>query len=155
MLFAEALALCLPFDEGFGIVTSQLERGDERYLRGNITALLFFQHGRTLDWIETVQDRVVHVTSDWGHLVACSRFTWIRARRWLEMGRPLSLMALDALYFCVSENERNTQSLITRRINPTLSDAPAAEVMAELQVNHGANDPAPEFVTKSGRFSGK
>ena len=37
------------------------------------------------------------MTDDWGRLAAQSRMSWPAARAWLERGRPLSLIALDAL----------------------------------------------------------
>ena len=36
------------------------------------------------------------MTGDWGRLAAESRMSWPAAQAWLEQGRPLSLIALDA-----------------------------------------------------------
>ena len=58
-------------------------------------ALAAFGDASVLDWIE---DNVPPlVTSDWGALAAVSDFSWERATAWLRSGRPISLVALDAL----------------------------------------------------------
>jgi cell wall assembly regulator SMI1 len=58
-------------------------------------ALGAFRDPSVLDWIE--QNVPALVTTDWGALAAVSSFTWSRATAWLRSGRPLSLVALDAL----------------------------------------------------------
>lgn len=75
--------------------------------------------------------RVVNISQTWGQLAASSHFTWERAEKWLEVGRPLSLIALDALIFCTTKNERLNQSLWMRELNPTLKDNIKIECIAE------------------------
>lgn len=58
-------------------------------------ALGAFRDPSVLNWIE--QNVPAVVTSHWGVLAAVSCFTWARATAWLRSGRPLSLVALDAL----------------------------------------------------------
>lgn len=58
-------------------------------------ALGAFRDPSVLNWIERNVPAVV--TSDWGALAAVSSFSWARATAWLRSGRPLSLVALDAL----------------------------------------------------------
>ena len=58
-------------------------------------ALGAFRDPSVLDWIE--QNVPAVVTSDWGALAAVSSFEWSRATAWLRTGRPLSLVALDAM----------------------------------------------------------
>jgi hypothetical protein len=38
-------------------------------------------------------------------VTVASQFTWARANKWLGMGRPLSLVALDALKNCAVTSE--------------------------------------------------
>jgi len=49
------------------------------------------------EWEESPPNRAV--TDDWAQLAAESRMSWERAKQWLEKGRPLSLIALDALIY--------------------------------------------------------
>ncbi|MBL0269402.1 MAG: hypothetical protein IPP99_12230 [Chitinophagaceae bacterium] len=75
-IFAEPIAKCLGFKEAFELITNEFEKGDNKYLSEKISALLYFQHEQTLDWIEKVSNRINNVSSEWGHLAACSKFTW-------------------------------------------------------------------------------
>lgn len=129
-IFAEPIVKCLDFQEAFELLTTELEKGDNKYLSENISALLYFQHEQTLDWIENVSNRISNVSSDWGQLAACSAFTWERANKWLAAGRPLSLIALDSLIYCTTVGERLNQSLWLRKINPGLIDDPGSEIIA-------------------------
>lgn len=88
-LLPSASARCLPRDEAFQRVLTEVERfHDPHYF----TALC---DPRTLDWIES------HLPSgtypDWGGTAALCGFSWDRALRWLQQGRPISHLALDAL----------------------------------------------------------
>ena len=42
-----------------------------------------------------------------GVLAASSKFDWERAKKWLSLGRPLSLVALDALDWCVCSGRKS------------------------------------------------
>jgi hypothetical protein len=53
---------------------------------------------RVLDWIE--QNAVSPVGYEWGTVVACNKPSWTRLAAWLDRGRPLSLIAIDALKNC-------------------------------------------------------
>jgi len=99
---ARASAFCLPCEEGFRRVTEVLERLPARELLQMVSVLTSFRTALTLDWLEThVQSPV---TATWGSVAACSQFTWARAVKWLDQGRPLSLVALDALQMCQSSD---------------------------------------------------
>jgi len=129
-IFAEPIAKCLGFDEAFEILTKELERGDDRFLSENVSALLYFQNDQTLDWIEKVSVRIKNISSSWGQLAASSQFTWDRANKWLTIGRPLSLVALDSLIYCTTNGERRNQSIWLRQLNPRLTDNPKPEIIA-------------------------
>lgn len=130
-VFAEPITKCLNFKEAFEILTKELESGDDKFLSKNVSALLYFQNEQTLDWIEKVSNRVKHISSDWGQLAASSQFTWNRANKWLTIGRPLSLIALDSLIYCTTSRERLNQSLWLRQLNPRLIDNPRSEIIAD------------------------
>lgn len=57
--------------------------------------LRYLASDKTLDWLEL--NICEPLTNNWGHLAAASDFSWERAIKWLSMGRPWSLIAIDAL----------------------------------------------------------
>ncbi|WP_299821627.1 hypothetical protein [uncultured Pontibacter sp.] len=142
-LFAEPIAKCIEFDKAFEIISRELENGDDRFLSENVSALLYFQSDKTLDWIEGVSSRIKNVSSAWGQLAASSQFSWDRANKWLAIGRPLSLVALDALIFCTTTGERLNQSLWLRNLQPKLVDNPKPETVAKRLQDYLQNDRVP------------
>jgi hypothetical protein len=101
---AFAASHCLPLEEAHQRVTLALSRMDpaERCVAKHVLEWLRTQ--RNLDWIE--QNASSPVDSSWGLLAASSDFDWERARKWLSQGRPLSLVALDALDWCVCSGRK-------------------------------------------------
>ena len=142
-IFAEPIVKCLDFDEAFEILTKELESGDNKFLSENVSALLYFQNDQTLDWIEKVSDRIKNISSSWGQLAASSQFTWDRANKWLTIGRPLSLVALDSLIYCTTNGERLNQSLWLRQLNPRLIDNPKPEIIANRLTEYLTIDSVP------------
>jgi hypothetical protein len=106
LIFAEAISKCFDFDEAFETLTNEIESKDDKNLSENISALLFLQSDKTLDWIEKVIHRTNNISANWGTLAATSKFSWVRADKWLSDGRPLSLVAIDALLFCTTTGNR-------------------------------------------------
>jgi hypothetical protein len=93
-----AAVRCLPPGEGFDRAVAAIEArppGHRPWL-----SLRWFRSERTLDVIEQYVERPV--TDMWGMLAAESGLSWERAARWLDLGRPLSLVALDGLYRCIA-----------------------------------------------------
>ncbi len=117
-------------DEAFMIITSELDKCEDIYLSEGIGALNFLRHKKTHGWIEDTAFRIKNVSNAWGHLAAASYFTWEVAQKWLDKGRPLSLIALDALLFCTTRGERLNQSPWMRQNRPTLVDNPKIDVVA-------------------------
>ncbi|GGH27492.1 hypothetical protein FAZ19_19035 [Sphingobacterium alkalisoli] len=142
-LFAEPIAKCVDFDDAFKILKTELESGDDKFLTENVSALLYFQSDKTLDWIEEVSERIKNISSSWGQLAASSQFTWERANNWLTIGRPLSLIALDSLIYCTTNGKRLNQSLWLRKLNPRLVDNPRPEVIANRLRNYLTVDSVP------------
>jgi hypothetical protein len=129
---AEATAACLPFDEGWRRVTHQLESWSHQ-----VQALAYFRSPLTLDWME--ENRIGASTDTWGRAAAVSHFTWSRARAWLEMGTPLSHIALAAIQAC-----QRHDTMLTRNFAPVLEEpAPVAEMLVVLN-HYSVRDPAPE-----------
>jgi hypothetical protein len=91
----------LPFEEGYSKVVQALMDVAPQELADRCFALAWFRSDKALDWLEEHTDYMVnnwgHVSDRWGKLAALSAFSWPPAERWLNGGRPLSLVALDTL----------------------------------------------------------
>jgi hypothetical protein len=122
MLFswAEAAAHCLPQPEGLNKTVDALRECSGKDLRERKGALSWFRSPTVLDWIENYAPRV-NVTEDWGQLAALSDLSWSRVERWLSRGRPLSLIALDALTIFIP---RTGQAPIVKMLEPRLKELP-------------------------------
>ncbi len=91
---SQASFACLPVGEGLSRVVAALQSEPDK-LSDRISVLSCFKDESALDAIETLIRSPV-VTS-WGRTAAACGLSWSRTLRWLEHGRPLSLVALDAL----------------------------------------------------------
>lgn len=116
--------------EAFQLMTAELEKCEDKYLSEFMGPLNFLKYEPTLDWIERNAKRNENITQAWGHLAASSNFTWERAKKWLDMGRPWSLIAIDAVKFCTTTGERLNQSPWMRELNPRLMDYPKLDSIA-------------------------
>lgn len=97
---AFAAVRCLPSEEAYGLVTDQLGRMDPKERLICKFVLGWFESRRALGWIE---DNIASpVDASWGALAARSQFDWETLVKWLEAGRLLSLVALDALGLCLT-----------------------------------------------------
>ncbi|MEM9078700.1 MAG: hypothetical protein AAGC43_16790 [Bacteroidota bacterium] len=117
-------------EKAFKLITAELEKCEDKYLSESMGILNFLKYEPTLDWIEKNAKRSINITEAWGHLAASSNFTWEIAQKWLDSGRPLSLIAIDAVYFCTTTNERLNQSPWMRELNPKLIDNPKLDIVA-------------------------
>ena len=98
---AHAASRCLPLEEGLVRVQSALEQRHGERFHHEATALAYFRDERVLDWLEREFTQAAQTVADsWGRLAAASQLSWPRVQKWLESGRPLSLIALDALIAC-------------------------------------------------------
>ncbi len=129
--------------EAFELITSELNECEDEYLTELMAPLNFLEYESVLDWIEQNANRTENITQDWGHLSASSNFSWKRAEKWLEMGRPLSLIALDATMFCTTKGERLNKSLWMRELNPKLTDNPKLDRIANGLKDYLKKDSVP------------
>lgn len=118
-------------DEAFEIISREVNFCDNKLINEYITALNQIRNEKVLDWIEKNIHRATNIGLNWGHLAASSLFNWHRADKWLTIGRPLSLVALDALSFCTTVDERLNQSPWMRQIKPKLTDNSKPEEIAK------------------------
>jgi len=140
---ALAVANCLPNDEGVSLILHELERVQPQDRPYACTALARFRSPKALKWIETFID--YPVTDDWGRLAAVSRFSWNTIVTWLKRGRPLSLVAIDALYFCV---KRDTK--ILKDCAPKLSEHDTVDNMIAALNQYAKTDPVPRVERRIG-----
>ncbi|HLP20361.1 MAG TPA: hypothetical protein VK174_08670 [Chitinophagales bacterium] len=143
LILAEAIVSCLEFDDAFEMLTKEIESRDEKYLRENLSALFYFEHEKTLGWIEKVIPGVQHMHNNWGILAAASQFSWQRAEKWLASGRLLSLIALDALVYCTINGWKANQALWFKNHPPQLIDRPAANIIAQTVNDYLQKDRVP------------
>jgi hypothetical protein len=91
---SRAAAACLPRGEALDLVVSAIGSTESR-IGDQIGCLSWFRHEAALDAIERLVQ--TPITGSWGRAAAACGLSWKRASRWLQAGRPLSLVALDAL----------------------------------------------------------
>lgn len=140
---AEATAACLPEEEGFPLVTGALEAMPEKERRQLFGALAHFRSTRSLDWIE---NHVSEPTVDaWGHLAAASNLSWPRVNKWMKAGRPLSLVAVDALLAIAKP-----RTLFLRRTRPVLVNPPAEQDLRNAIEGLIKADPAVRIMQRGG-----
>lgn len=130
-------------DKAFQIISAEIDACEDSYLNEYITPLNFIRSEKVLGWIERSTHRITNIGINWGHLAASSYFSWDRAEKWLEQGRPLSLIALDALVFCTTVDERLNQSPWMRQIQPKLIDNPRPEIVAARLQEYLRTDSVP------------
>ena len=142
--WAEAAAICLPSPEGLEKAIDALANCKGRQLDEGIGALSWFRSERVLDWIECNAPRS-NVTGQWGQIAALSNLTWERTEEWLALGRPLSLIALDALDQFI-HLPRHTQLVL--HLRPALRGGVNRETVLRALASQKLNDPAPRCVKK-------
>jgi len=117
---SEAAVYCLSPEEGFALITERLN-----YIEGNqlpITAFSCLHHFRSplvLNWIEK---KVTTFHESWGRLAALSKPTWSRMKVWLEQGRPLSLLALEAMVRCIPSSGKPVYKMEPKILQTNISE---------------------------------
>lgn len=134
---AQASAACLPYREGFDRVRAAVDALEPREQRSRMYALAYFHSPEVIGWIE--QHVFSPVTEDWGRVAAASQLDWATAERWLASGRPLSLVALDALAAIVDPRRPPRP----REPRARLHQPPDAAVLANALTAHAQRDPVP------------
>jgi hypothetical protein len=133
---AQASAACLPFREGFDKVRGILDAFEGAQKRDLMFVLSYFRSTEALDWIErSIFDPI---SDAWGSLAAASDLDWPRVEAWLGSGRPLSLVAIDALRAIV-----RPQSPLLQELSPVLRDRPSRATFATVLNDYMRKDPVP------------
>ena len=127
---------CLPIEEAFRTSSKiLLEQGfGKLFLR--FRSLAWLESPLTLDWIEAnVGENIV---DSWGMVAANSHFTWERAIKWINSGRPMSLVAIDAIVACYFKS-----SMQAMEIDSKLLNAPPKEEIIKVMQEYYLNDKVP------------
>lgn len=136
LALAVASASCLPLDEGFQRVVEKLEALPQKEMRTACSVLAYFRTEKTLDWLETHVGSPI--TDSWGKLAAMSHLSWKRVALWLDRGRPLSLVALDALKACARYD-----TPLLKKFTPKLLEPAMKETMIAKLKQYAVIDSAP------------
>ena len=142
--WAEAAAGCLPEHEGLHRTVKALCEVGESELRYQMMALVWFRSPIVLKWIETNAPRA-NITEEWGQLASLSQLNWTRVQSWLIRGRPLSLIALDALRELVP---RPRQAWIESYLNPKLEGCDDRSKIRDALQDYVSRDDAPRAVQR-------
>lgn len=138
---SEATANCLPAQEGLQLVLEKLEALNDK--EKNMYAASCLYHFRSPDvllWIEK-NCKVFH--DNWGRLTAVSFPTWETMKSWLNKGRPLSLVALDAMEACADEDRLP----IIAKYKPQILGTNITEIEPVL-INYLQHDAVPRVKNK-------
>lgn len=131
-----ATAACLPSDEGFPLSVEAIGQLSGRAKRDAMLSLSYFQSPAALDWIEANAEE--HATEEWGNLAASSGLAWPRVTGWLAKGRPLSLIAIDALLAIAEPRTHLLES-----IAPILLLPPRTDEFVSVLSNYIVRDDVP------------
>jgi hypothetical protein len=137
--YAPAFAVSLPPEEAFLLVANELALLAPVERRRETFSLARLRSPAALDWLEA--NVGAPLTWEWGALAAVSQLSWPRACAWLKAGRPMSLVALDALLDMRGPGPNRTPWM--NAVQPRLLAAPPeAEARAVLEA-YAAKDPVP------------
>jgi hypothetical protein len=132
-------AVCLDRQTAIDAAVMALAGVPPREREGQCRVLMQFREPHLLDWIE--QNVTDPLTAEWGDLAAASGLDWERAASWLARGRPLSLVALDALVAC--SGPWPNQSLLIQRTPLRLVHPAAPDQVATVLRSYAGRDKAP------------
>lgn len=133
--WAAAAAHCLDPQNGINLTFAALEAQTP----ASPWPLIWFRSPLALGWIErNVPSR--EVMGSWGGVAAYSNLSWERTNGWLKKGRPLSLVAIDALKTCTLE-PFSDHAMRLRGLQPRIAGLPqdASDVIAELRKHKAAD----------------
>jgi len=102
-------AKCLPREEMLQLSWDMITSRDGLALKDAANALEYCRTPAALEWIERTIGQPKLVAQFWGELAAKSELSWPRAQRWVANGRPLSLVALDALQIIARLRETKSE----------------------------------------------
>jgi hypothetical protein len=150
---ATASVACLPPEEGFErclVVFNALPLKEQR---PRMMYMGKFKNSKMLDWIEVnIQPPI---TDHWGNLASRSGIAWERVKKWIQSGRPMSLVALDSLIGVAGTAEGGRLKL-----HVPVEGLPSKDEVEQCLRAYEATDPAPrvqnsiDYILENFRFLG-
>jgi hypothetical protein len=144
---------CLPDEEGFERSFAAFDALPLKEQRPRMMYMRKFRNPKMLDWIErNIQSPV---TDHWGNLASDSGIGWERVKRWLQSGRPMSLVALDALI-----GVAKTAEVGRRHLHEPVEGLPSAEEVEKCLREYEQTDSVPrvqnsiDYIVGNYRFLG-
>lgn len=134
--FLRAAAACMPHSEAIPMALAAVEQSGMPDLSVPALTLAHFRSPKVVDWIEGVATSPV--SERWGLLAARSGLSWATASRWLLKGRPMSLVAMDAMGILMRE-ERGVRQYMLGMMN----DAPPNDLILAHLREYALRDPVP------------
>lgn len=138
----QATAACLPFEDGFARAERALADMPEKARRESFSALAHFRSAHLLSWIEA--NACEPTTEAWGRLAAASAFSWGTAKAWIGAGRPLNLIAIDALLAIA-----DPRTPLLRALQPSLGAPTDEGEMRQALSASAANASPPHNINQS------
>jgi hypothetical protein len=135
--FIPAVVASLPHEEAIPMAITAVEQSGVSDLSVPALTLSRFHSPKVIDWIEGVATSPV--SNRWGLLAARSGLSWATIIRWLKRGRPMSLVAMDALGVIMRPEHGGRPSAFPI----AMKDAPSNdEILAHLR-EYARHDPVP------------
>ena len=124
---AFATTQCLPKKEGFQLIDKELQAMPLQNKRDCCFVLSYYKSPQVFEWLEdNIQSPI---TETWGRVAACTGADWTILLRWLDGGRPLSLVALDCMKSCI-----HYDTPFTKKLKPSVSgEISSIELQAALK----------------------
>jgi len=137
-----ASARCLPEGEGLQLALRYIDTLEPRAQAERATALANFRAPAVLDWIASHIELPMN-KSQWGKVASSSDLDWDRTNQWLSQGRPLSLIAIEALLHIYDAHTRQWS-----KVQPQLLRPAPTETMIDRLERYTAQDDVPNVKNK-------
>ena len=150
--YCSALNACIP-DGGFEIATCKLRNEQAHQLAYFAHDLLEFDdRSKIIDWIEkTLVSNGLSVKTEWGQLAALAGIPWRTITRWLSHGKPLNLVALDAIVAWLTGSVDFRRAWLNR-LTPMVIDAPERSEIRRRVVDHAEREATPRIEKTAGKI---
>jgi hypothetical protein len=135
--YAELLANSFKGNEGVLDYLSQLDKIESgKELNEQVGGLIFFKSPKIISWIENSAARIKNITDVWGTVSALSDIDWDTIIKWMDNGRPLSLVAIDALSEYATDQHTLNRSPLSRYRIKGLPQPPENKVIIDSINNY-------------------
>lgn len=135
---SQASIKSLPLQEAFDLITTYLKTVPSKVLpRTAFACLNLCQSPIVLTWME---QNVCEYSDGWARLAASSNPTWEHMHQWISKGRPLSLIALEAMANCAPPYD-NVPYL--SRLEPKIQEAPSYRIIEKVLLDYEKLDNVP------------